>query len=178
MNDAVAARLALSLENDALVFLVGAGLSFAEPSAVPLAADLAADWATDYETKTGAVVLAEAHRNLEALANFFLGLGQLNRASILDCGRTKIGPTWDTFPAATSPDSSPSKWDPESTLGSSLAAVSEEPSASHSSSQSTLPALGPTSTPSSSMIRCSTSTITARSTLRKRLAPSGKGEDR
>lgn len=72
MNDALAARLLTSIENDRLVVLSGAGVSMAGPSRVPSAFDLAQACSARYLEISGSAVPAGAESNLEQLADYFL----------------------------------------------------------------------------------------------------------
>jgi len=80
MDEQTAGRLLLSIEQNSLVVLCGAGLSLALPSRVPLARELAVHWCEQYESTTGIAVPAAARENLEGLAEYFLSKAELIRA--------------------------------------------------------------------------------------------------
>jgi hypothetical protein len=80
VEDRVARKLALSIAQNSLIILFGAGLSISDPSRVPLAGALVTKWIADYENRIGLPLPPEAKQNLEALADYFLQMHQLERS--------------------------------------------------------------------------------------------------
>jgi hypothetical protein len=76
LDDAIAAKLLLSIEANRLVALCGAGLSMSTPSLVPSAYRVAMDCAQKYANITGQTLPLHCIGNIEQTAEFFLQQGQ------------------------------------------------------------------------------------------------------
>lgn len=84
MDDELANSLLISIDNDRLVALAGAGLSMSPPSEMPSAAALAKICADKFREKTGNPLPIHLHSDIEQMADHFIGRGEFQQVFIED----------------------------------------------------------------------------------------------